>query len=102
MFFSRFDFSYTDLMKRHSILLIFIVLVMGSSCVTNRQNVLLQKDDVNKRNLPKDTVVREYSIIPYEYRIQSEDNLSIRFESLTPQEYDIFNLSMGGGNQNQN
>src|SRR5688500_15701950 len=92
----------TDLMKRHSILSIFIVFVMGSSCVTNKQYVFLQKDDVNKRNLPKDSVVREYTIIPYEYRIQSEDNLSVRFESLTPQEYDIFNRSTTGVNQTQN
>jgi polysaccharide export outer membrane protein len=27
----------------------------------------------------------------YEYRIQPEDNISVQFESLTPEEYDIFN-----------
>lgn len=54
----------------------------------------MQKDDVNVRDLPKDTMVREYDLQSYEYRIQPEDNISVRFESLTPQEYDIFNRNV--------
>jgi len=69
----------------------------------NKQYVLLQKNDVNVKNLPKDTVVRTHQTVPYDYRIQYEDNLSIRFESLTPQEFDIFNRGVGGsGQSNQN
>lgn len=70
------------------------VVIMFSSCVTNKKYVYLQKDDVNVRDLPKDTVVREYDLQSYEYRIQPEDNISVRFESLTPQEYDIFNRNV--------
>ena len=71
-----------------------------SSCVTNKKYMYLQKDDVNVKDLPKDTVVRSYAIQNYEYRIQPEDNISVRFESLTPKEYDIFNQS-SSGQQNQ-
>jgi hypothetical protein len=55
-----------------------------SSCVTNKKYVYLQKDDVNVKDLPKDTIVRTYDLQKYEYRIQPEDNISVRFESLTP------------------
>jgi polysaccharide export outer membrane protein len=72
-----------------------------SACVTNKKYVLLQKDDVNVKDLPKDTVVRSYDLQRYEYRIQPEDNISVKFESLTPEEYDIFNRNMQQ-NQNQN
>jgi len=72
-----------------------------SSCVTNKKFVYLQKDDVNAKDLPKDTIVRSYDLQKYEYRIQSEDNISVRFESLTPGEYDIFNRNMPQ-QQNQN
>lgn len=51
----------------------------------------LQKDDVNLKDLPKDTIVRSYDLQSHDYRIQPEDNISVRFESLTPKEYDIFN-----------
>lgn len=71
-----------------------------SSCVTNKKYVYLQKDDVNDKDLPKDTIIRSYDLQKFEYRIQPEDNISVRFESLTPEEYDIFNRN-GGGQQNQ-
>lgn len=72
-----------------------------SSCVTNKKYTLLQKDDVNVKDLPKDTIIRSYDIVSYDYRIQPEDNISVRFESLTPEEYDIFNRNMEQ-QQNQN
>lgn len=75
---------------------LFCSSLLFSSCVTNKKYVLLQKDDVNKKDLPKDTVVRTYDLKMYEYRIQPEDNLSVRFESLTPEEFDIFNRSIQG------
>ena len=73
-----------------------------SSCVTNKKYVYLQKEDVNVKDLPKDTMIRSYDLVKYEYRIQPEDNISVRFESLTPQEYDIFNRNMAAQQQNQN
>lgn len=74
--------------------------LLMSSCVTNKKYVLLQKEDVNVKDLPKDSVVRTYDLQSYEYRIQPEDNISVRFESLTPQEYDIFNRNNQQQNQN--
>lgn len=73
-----------------------------SSCVTNKKYVYLQKDDVNVKDLPKDTIIRTYTLPDYQYRIQPEDNISVRFESLTPQEYDIFNRNMMMNQQNMN
>jgi hypothetical protein len=70
---------------------ITLAVLLMSACVTNKKYVLLQKDDVNVKDLPKDTVVRSYDLQSYEYRIQPEDNISVKFESLTPEEYDIFN-----------
>jgi len=87
-------------MKKEIILCLLLV-VVGSSCVTNKKYLYLQKEDINVKDLPKDSVVRTYDLQSYDYRIQPEDNLSVRFESLTPQEYDIFNRSMGQ-QQNQN
>ncbi len=76
--------------------------ILFSSCVTNKKYVYLQKDDVNVQDLPKDTIIRSYDLQNFEYRIQPEDNISVRFESLTPEEYDIFNQGMAGQQQNQN
>ncbi len=73
-------------------LLVVSVLVFGS-CVTNKKFQLMQKNDVNKQNMPSDSVFRKYSIEPFDYKIQTNDILSVRFESLTPKEYDF--LSKG-------
>lgn len=69
-------------------LLVVAVLVFGS-CVTNKKYQLMQKNDVNKQNMPSDSVFRKYSIEPFDYKIQTNDILSVRFESLTPKEYDF-------------
>ena len=74
------------------LLLVVSVLVFGS-CVTNKKFQLMQKNDVNKQNMPSDSVFRKYSIEPFDYKIQTNDILSVRFESLTPKEYDF--LSKG-------
>lgn len=67
------------------------------SCVTNKKFVYLQKDDVNAKDLPKDSVVRQYSGESFDYRIQPEDILSIRVESLTPAEYNFFDQDNSSG-----
>ena len=84
-------------------LLVGLVLII-SSCVTNKKYIYLQKGDVNKKNLAKDTVVRDYDLQSFDYKIQPEDIISVRFESLTPREFDFLrgdeqvnmNLAMGG------
>lgn len=73
-------------------LLVVSILVFGS-CVTNKKFQLMQKNDVNKQNIASDSVVRKYTLEPFDYKIQTNDILSVRFESLTPKEYDF--LSKG-------
>jgi polysaccharide biosynthesis/export protein len=75
------------------------IFCLVTSCVTNKKFVLMQKDDVNKKDLPIDSVVRAYPRVEYEYHVQAEDILSVRFESLTPKDFDF--LSQGQA-QNQN
>jgi len=82
--------------------LAFLGLVFLSSCVSNRKVTLLQKEDVNAIGLPTDKVIRSYAIDTFVYKIQSNDIVSVQFESLTPKEFDFFNSqvvqqSMGGG-----
>ncbi|GAA0193022.1 hypothetical protein GCM10009122_55950 [Fulvivirga kasyanovii] len=50
----------------------------------------MQKGDELNESFPKDTVLRVYDLADYEYRVQPEDILSIRFSSLTKEEFDIF------------
>jgi polysaccharide biosynthesis/export protein len=74
--------------------------IVLSSCVPNRKYVYLQNRDVNVNRLPKDSTIRQYDLAQFNYRIQPEDILSIRFESLTPKEFDFFakdNAVMGQG-----
>lgn len=74
------------------ILLLFAgTLITLSSCVTNKKFVYLQKDDVNPKEgeLPKDTVVRQYEVQKFDYKIQSNDLISVRFESLTTKDFDF-------------
>lgn len=100
MFFSRFEPWPQVSMLKNTILLLLLVSLI-TSCVTNKKYVYLQKDDVNVKDLPKDSIVRTHNLHSYEYRLQPEDNISVRFESLTPEEYDIFNRSLDQ-QQNQN
>jgi len=70
--------------------LLFAGLIFLASCVSNKKVTLLQKGDVNVKNLPKDTVVRTYAIDTFQYKIQPNDIISVRFESLSPKELDMF------------
>lgn len=84
--------------------LLFAGLVFFASCVSNKKVTLLQKSDVNVKNLPKDTVVRTYAIDTFQYKIQPNDIISVSFESLSPKELDLFatdaqlNVQLQGGN----
>jgi polysaccharide biosynthesis/export protein len=79
------------------------VIVIFSACVPNRKYVYLQRNDLHDKNLPKDSVVRVYQQQAFDYKIQPNDALYIRFQSLTPQEYDFFQEAGVGntaGNRN--
>jgi polysaccharide biosynthesis/export protein len=82
-----------------------VTLVAFSSCVSNRKIVYLQKDDVNKKDIVKDSVLRTYQLTIEEYKIQPLDILSIRLESLTEEEFNFMAKlypSQVGGGQGQN
>lgn len=94
--------SYKQLSFR--LIQLILVGVAVSSCVTNKKYVYLQKDDVNTKGMPLDTVLRSYDQVGFEYQIQYEDIISVRFESLSPEEYDFLNrrqqqMNFGGINQ---
>jgi polysaccharide biosynthesis/export protein len=82
-------------MYKSGIYCIYILLgvLIFSGCVPNRKFSLLQKGDVNVKKLPTDSIVREHAYIAFDYKIQSQDILSIRFESLTPKEYDFLSAN---------
>jgi len=72
------------------LLLFFGAIILLSSCVSNRKVTLLQKNDLNISGLPKDTTVRKYDIELFDYKIQPNDIISVRFNSLTTKEFDFF------------
>lgn len=78
-----------------------------SSCVVNKKVQYLQHDDVNigKNTIKKDSILRTYALVNFEYKLQSEDVISVKFYSLTPKEFDFFSIKSGassGFNQFQN
>jgi polysaccharide biosynthesis/export protein len=82
----------------------FSLFFLGA-CVSNKKVTLLQKNDINPTGLTKDKVVRTYEIDTFIYRIQSNDIVSVRFESLTTKEFDflssqanVTNNQLQGGN----
>lgn len=72
--------------------------------MSNKKATLLQKNDVRAQNLPTDTVLRTYAMDTFNYRIQPNDILSVRFESITPEKYDFLsaqeqqNINLAAGN----
>lgn len=68
-------------------LTLFVFLM--ASCVTNQKYQLLQYKDVNQSNMRTDSVTRSYQVTHFGYKIQTNDIVSVRFESLTPKEYDF-------------
>lgn len=79
-------------MTRISLLLAFTVLILGA-CVPAKKLVYLQhKDELkNRKEIPKDTVVRTHTLNIREYRIQPLDLLSVSFETLGD-EKDMFDF----------
>jgi len=78
------------------ILVCFGLVLVLSSCVENRKYVLLQKNDLNRDGKRADSVaVREYDLTGFDYKVQPHDNLSIRFESLSPEEFDFLTKTQG-------
>src|SRR5690606_38668627 len=75
--------------------LLYVGLILAlSSCVTNKKYVYLQNDDVNVKGLPKDSAMRSYEVELFDYRIQPNDLISVRFQSLTEEEFDFFSKNL--------
>jgi polysaccharide export outer membrane protein len=94
---------FKDLNRLMRYYLLFVVFIFLVSCVPNKKIVYLQKEDLQKKNLPTDSVVRSYNLHIREYRIQPLDLLYIRIESLTEEDYDfiakLYPVQSGGSNQ---
>lgn len=90
-------------MIRFAKALLLLLIVIVSACVPNKKVVFLQREDVNAKNLPKDSILRSYEMIIGDYKIQPLDILSVRFESLTDEQFDFLSKlntspQQGGGN----
>jgi polysaccharide biosynthesis/export protein len=64
--------------------------------VPNKKVTMVQKNDVKDKGVPIDTIVRRYQVESIDYKVQPLDVLSIRFESLSDDEYDFLNTNLGG------
>jgi len=73
---------------------LLVAVSMLASCVPNRKIQLLQKGDVNQKNLKRNEVVRTYAVDTFSYKVQPNDIVSIRFESLSSKELDFFNRNI--------
>jgi polysaccharide biosynthesis/export protein len=82
------------------IILLIVAALMLNACVSNRKVQILQKDDVNKKGLLKDTVVRTYTSDTFQYKVQAYDMILVQIQSLTNKEFDFLSNSQvqsGGG-----
>lgn len=79
-------------LRRFSILLLVPIIF---SCVSNKKILYLQSEDTDLYGPGSpDTVLRSHDILPFEYKLQHEDVLSIEISSLTPEEYDFFSQGL--------
>lgn len=84
------------------LIVLLLILAISQSCVINKKYQYLQNDDVNVKahTLVKDSVLRTYELTDFDYKLQPGDILSVRFYSLTPEEYDFFSIKTNGANAN--
>jgi polysaccharide export outer membrane protein len=76
-------------MHRYFFLIVLCGFVFLVSCVPNRKIIYLQKEPgFENKKQPKDSVVRHYDLEPFDYKIQTNDIISVRYQSLTDQEFD--------------
>lgn len=67
-----------------------------SACVSNKQVLLLQHE--GESNSIMDSTLRTYPQEVFSYKIQPQDILSVRFESLSPDEYNFFSQNQAQQN----
>jgi polysaccharide biosynthesis/export protein len=86
-------FNFINPSMRLHVLLAAVILF--GSCVPNKKVTLLQKNDVKVKTLPTDTILRTYAVDTFQYKVQANDIISVRFESLTPEQFDFFTNNSG-------
>ncbi|MBN8575705.1 MAG: polysaccharide biosynthesis/export family protein [Cytophagales bacterium] len=70
--------------------ILLVICCMVTACVPNRHIKYLQKP--NKENfIETDSVVRQYQLPIYTYKLQPQDQVAIQFESLTSKDFDFLN-----------
>ena len=75
-------------MHRLTWLFLLAVVLLGS-CVANKKIQYFQQADVNVKELPIDSTVRSYSISLFDYKVQPQDALFIRFDSPTNEQFNF-------------
>ncbi len=75
--------NYCRTASNPSLILILLLLISCVGCVPINKLVYLQKDDLKKRDFPRDSVLRSHALIFNEYKIQPLDMLTINFETLS-------------------
>ena len=73
-----------------------LLLSILASCVPNRKYVYMQKNDLKKKDVPRDSTVRNYDISLKDIKVQTSDILYIRFQSLSPDEFDFLSTQVAG------
>lgn len=72
-----------------SILWFLTLTALITACVPTKKYVLLQKNDLGKKDIKTDSVLRSYQLQLSNYKIQPQDLLSINVVTLTPDEYNF-------------
>lgn len=75
----------------HRLLCFFLLVWIAFGCIPNKKVIYLQKNDVNKKDLKMDSIVRKYPLQEFDYKIQPNDVLNIKFGSLTDDKFDFLN-----------
>ena len=89
-------------MRKAHILLFLAALLGLSGCVTRKKILYLQKEgDLDKKH-PSDSITREYDLVDFNYKIQTNDIISVRYQSLTAKEFDIMVQQSQSNNINNN
>lgn len=76
--------------------LFVVAIFLLSSCISNKQVLLLQHG--SEEEPVRDSLLRSYPQEEFNYKIQPQDILSVRFESLTRPEYNFFSGNLGQQN----
>jgi polysaccharide export outer membrane protein len=89
-----------------SLAALFLLILLASSCVSNRKITYLQYEDelTTLSTTVTDSILRVYETGELHYTLQPNDILSIRIASMTPEEYNPFAIAdpmmSSGGSRN--